>query len=198
MNSHQSVAKHSGRDQRLLVFFDPADALKKVVQRARFKELFGPLFRHRRAKRPELLAMLYKGVQIVAHHFSRRRSQYAASAQTARAKLHRASEPSHDFSLRELAGYFAGEFVFSKKIFISKLTVVEHAFDFVVGESRPKKRVLHFIDPLTVAHHLMPNVERCSNRAAGITGGGLNKKTFESRASFNRGVCKTVERNAPG
>src|SRR6266404_1890264 len=192
MNSDKPVAKHGGRDQLLLACFDPADALKKVVQRARLKELFGPLFRHRRAKRPELLAMLYEGIQIVAHHFSRRRSQYAAGAETARAKLHRAPEPSHDFPLGKLPCNFAGQFVFGRKIFISKLTVVEHAFDFVIAESRAKKRVLHFIYPLTVAHHLMPNVERCSNRAAGVASGRLNKEPFESCASFNRGVCKTV------
>src|SRR2546422_703090 len=114
--------------------------------------------------------MLDERVQVVAHHLSSRRSQNAARPETTRAKLHCAAKPAYDLPLRQQSRDLGDQLVFGQRILVKELAVVENALDRLIVELRPQKSVPHLIDPLRISKHLMPDMERCADRAACVTG----------------------------
>ena len=55
----------------------------------------------------------------------------------------------------------------------------------------------HLVDSLVIAGHLMPNVKRGSDRAAGVAGGRLHEEATEACASLDGRRGQAVEHNAP-
>src|SRR5207247_716210 len=98
----------------------------------------------------------------------------------------------------ELKRDFGDELVFGQRVFVRDLAIVEHALYRFVVELWAKESVPHLVDPLAVAKHLMPDVQRRAYRAARVARGRLHEQTSKSCAPLDGGRGQTVESNAPG